>query len=212
VLPPSLRSPEQEIAPEIEAVVMRALELDPRDRFASAAQFAEALPKSAQVIDGPPRFANGSIVSAYSSESITREWLQRALPARARSIGVREPPPLAPLRDAVRRSIASCDDDAIVTSYLELVRALVNSHLLANAVTELEHGIASLRLARTDAPPPALWRLQLCLAALYSGLGNHVGARSAASIGREDARRASSSVGNDRARQLLARLARQARK
>ena len=212
VLPPSLRSPEQEIAPEIEAVVMRALELDPRNRFASAAQFAEALPKSARVINGPPRFANGSIVSAYSSEAITRERLRRALPVVATSIGIGEPRLIAPLRDEVRRSIASGNDDAIVKSYLELVRALVNSHMLAKAVTELEQGIESLRLARAGSAPAALWRLQLCLAALYSGLGNQIRARTAASIGREDALRASSSVGSDRAGELLARLARQARK
>jgi serine/threonine protein kinase len=214
VVPPSLRSPEQEIAPAIEAVVMRALERNPRDRFASAAQFAAALPTiGAPVIDGPPRLARGSIVSAYSSEAITRDWQPLALPpVPTRSHVTVARPLLAALRDALHMAIASGNDDSIVTSYLELVRSLVDSHQLAKAVSELEQGIDRLRLARADSPPPALWRLQLCLAALYSGLGDPAGARGAASIGRDDARRAMSSVGRERATQLLARLARQNRK
>jgi serine/threonine protein kinase len=212
VLPPSLRSPEQEISPAIEAVVMRALQRNPRDRFASAAQFAEALPiASAPNVEGAPRLARGSIVSAYSSEAVTREW--QAQPATAaRSLVTTERPLLAPLRDAVHYALVSGNDDLIVTSYLELVRALVDSHQLPKAVSELEQGLARLRLDRGPSPPPALWRLQLCLAALYSGLGNQVGARSAASIGRDDAVRAVSTVGNERAGELLTRLARQVRK
>ncbi|HEY5925057.1 MAG TPA: serine/threonine-protein kinase [Kofleriaceae bacterium] len=211
VLPPSLRSPEQEIAPAIEAVVMRALERNPRDRFASAAQFAAALPiTSAPTIDGAPRLARGSIVSAYSTEAITREWQPVALPAvPTRSLVTSERPLLAPLRDAVHQALVCGNDDLIVASYLELVRTLVDSHQLPKAVSELEHGLEGLRLDRAESPPAALWRLQLCLAALYSGLGNQVGARSAASIGRDDAVRAVSTVGRDRARELLMRLARQ---
>jgi hypothetical protein len=112
----------------------------------------------------------------------------------------------------VHYALVSGNDDLIVTSYLELVRALVDSHQLPKAVSELEQGLARLRLDRGPSPPPALWRLQLCLAALYSGLGNQVGARSAASIGRDDAVRAVSTVGNERAGELLTRLARQVRK
>jgi serine/threonine protein kinase len=214
VLPPSLRSPEQEIEPAIEAVVMRALERNPRDRFASAAQFAEALPiTSAPVVANAPRLARGSIVSAYSAEAITRDWQPLALPAvplRSRMTMVR--PLLAPLRTAVHQALVCGSDDSIVASYLELVRALVDSHQLAKAVDELEHGLESLRLGRIGSPPPALWRLQLCLASLYSGIGNQVGARNAASIGRDDAVRAVSMVGRERARELLTRLARQNRK
>jgi hypothetical protein len=106
----------------------------------------------------------------------------------------------------------SGNDDSIIASYLELVRALVDSQQLPKAVFELEQGLEHLRLSRSKSPPPALWRLQLCLAALYSGLGNQVGARSAASIGRDDAMRAVSTVGRERAGELLARLARQGRK
>ena len=209
VLPPSLRSPEQEIAPAIEAVVMRALERKPADRFASAAHFAEALPMtSATLVDGFPRLARGSIVSAFSSEAITRDWQALGLPALARS-STAERPLLAPLRDAAHLALVSGSDDLVITSYLELVRALVDSHQLPKAVSELEQGLEKLRLDRPEGPPLALWRLQLCLAALYSGLGNQVGARRAASIGRDDAARAASTVGHDRASELLVRLTRQ---
>jgi hypothetical protein len=54
----------------------------------------------------------------------------------------------------------------------------------------------------------ALWRLQLCLAALYSGLGDPARARSAARLGQDDAVRAGSRLGQGRASALLARLAR----
>jgi serine/threonine protein kinase len=211
VLPPSLRSPEQDIAPAIEAVVMRALERNPRDRFASAAQFAEALPNTiAPTVEMPTRLAHGSIVSAYATEAVTRDWLPLALPAvPVRSLVTIERPLLSPLRDAVKYAIASGNDDSIVASYLELVRSLVDSHQLAKAVSELEQALDTLRLQRAGSPPPALWRLQLCLAALYSALGNPIGARNAASLGHADALRATSIVGRDRAGQLLTRLARQ---
>jgi serine/threonine protein kinase len=206
-LPPSLRSPEQEIAPAIEAVVMRALERKPCDRFASAAQFAEALPStSPPTVNGARRLARGSMVSAYSTEATTRDWQPLALPA----VPMRSPVTMErPLREAVHAAIVTGNDDLIVTSYLELVRALVDSHQLPKAVSELEVGLEKLRVERADSPPPALWRLQLCLAALYSGLGNQVSARSAANVGREDALRAASTVGHDRAGELLTRLARQ---
>jgi serine/threonine protein kinase len=214
VLPPSLRSPEQEIAPAIEAVVMRALERNPLDRFASAARFAEALPTTTpSTVGDAPRLARGSIVSAYSSEAITRDWQPLPLPpVPATSSVAIERPSLAPLRDAALHAVSAGNDDSIVTSYLELVRALVDSHQLAKAVAELEHGLETLRLHRADSLPPALWRLQLCLAALYSGLGNQAAARAAASVGQDDALRAASRLGRDRAGQLLTRLARQARK
>jgi serine/threonine protein kinase len=210
VLPPSLRSPEQEIAPAIEAVVMRALERDPRNRFASAAEFAEALPLTAAPIILPARLARGSQASAYSTEAITRDWQPQALPPVPRiSHLTSKRPLLGPLRDAVTQAIVNRNDDAIVASYLELVRALVDSHQLSKAVAELEQGLENLRVGGASSPAPALWRLQLCLAALYSGLGNHVAARRAASLGREDALRATSNVGRDRASELLTRLARQ---
>jgi serine/threonine protein kinase len=214
VLPPSLRSPEQDISSAIEAVVMRALQRNPRDRFASAGQFADALPITRPPITvGPPRLARGSQISAYSTEAVTSDWQPPALPTVPATQHVRTARPLlAPLRDAVHEAVVSRNDDAIVTSYLELARALVDSHQLPKAISELEHGLAGLRLDPTAASPPELWRLQLCLAALYSGLGDQIRARSAATIARDDAMRATSSIGHARASELLIRLARQAPK
>ena len=61
---------------------------------------------------------------------------------------------------------------------------------------------------REGDPPGAIWRLQLCLAALYSGVGDGVRARLAATIGQEDAVRAGSRLGQERASELLVRLSR----
>ena len=57
---------------------------------------------------------------------------------------------------------------------------------------------------------PSMWRLQLCLAALYSGLGDPARARSAARSGKTTPIRAASHLGQDRATALLARLGRSA--
>jgi serine/threonine-protein kinase len=80
--PPSLRSPERDIPPAIEAVVMRALARDPRGRFVSAAQFAAALRIGySPPLIGPARIARGARLSVYSSGSVTRDWL-RPRPSR----------------------------------------------------------------------------------------------------------------------------------
>jgi hypothetical protein len=116
---------------------------------------------------------------------------------------------IARIRFTLADAIACGNGDSIVASYLELVRLLVDDHQLAAAAGELEHGLALLRRGTLEnATLPATWRLQLCLAGLYSGLGDPPRARIAARVGHDLAVRASSELGQQRAKELLARLAR----
>jgi hypothetical protein len=113
------------------------------------------------------------------------------------------------VRVTVEAAIASGDEDSIVASYLELVRALLEGHKLDAAIDELERGLEILRPGlSTRSATPEIWRLQLCLAALYSGVGHTAQARSAAIIGQAYAVNAGSTIGRRRAHDLLARLSR----
>jgi serine/threonine protein kinase len=204
VVPPSLRSPEQDIPSALDDVVVRALAKDPAARFATAASFADAL-RSARPARLPrSRTARGTPSAPFSRETTTRDWPpeERVTTASVESDRVRE------IRLTVGTAITNASGDAIVSSYLELVRALVDEHHLASAVAELDSALILLRPVNAAATPAAMWRLQLCLAALYSGLGDPTRARNAARVGREDAMRADSSVGVERADELLVRLTR----
>ncbi|MDQ3334467.1 MAG: serine/threonine protein kinase [Myxococcota bacterium] len=195
VVPPSLRAPERDIPIEIEAVVMRALAKDPRARFPTAASFAEALRIKWRT--AMPRLARGTEPAAFSTQT-TRTSEPLAQTAE-----------VADNRLIVAKALVGGDTDTIITAYLDLVRALVDDCKLATAVDELTYGLAFLRTELSPSePPPAIWRLQLCLAALYSGIGDKARAREAAGVGRDDATRASCTLGQIRANELLERLSR----
>jgi serine/threonine-protein kinase len=208
---PSLRSPEQTIPEAVDHVVMRALAKDPADRFATAEQFAAALRAATTITRIQPRsIARGtSAPSLFTAETPTLDRHQHiAIPTAG--LGEQRDR-IAALRSSVAAALASRNSDAIVTSYLALARAMIDSHLLGAAIGELEHGLARLRLGVTGgAAPAATWRLQLCLAALYSSRGDAPRAKLAALVGQDDAVRAASVLGEDRARALLVRLAREA--
>jgi hypothetical protein len=161
------------------------------------------------VPDPIPWIAPGTAPAAVlSPEATTASW------QRDRIVQVFAPAPIETGRVSRGRlaanvAVAAGDGDMVVTAYLELAGRLIDEKQLAAAATELEHGLALLRpnatlLKKTT----AIWRLQLCLAALYSGLGDPARARSAARLGQDDAVRAGSRLGQGRASALLARLAR----
>jgi hypothetical protein len=209
VIPPSLRCPDQAIPAAIEAVVMRALAKDPRVRFATAAQFATTLRAALTVKHTrSARIARRTARPVFSAEASTCEWQRDQVPGPV-AAPINKTLRIAQIRIVLGDAIACGNGDSIVTSYLELVRMLVDDHQLASAAGELEHGLGLLgRSTHADAIWPATWRLQLCLAALYSGLGDPVRARTAARLGHDAAARASSDIGQQRACELLARLAR----
>jgi serine/threonine protein kinase len=209
VIPPSLRS-EHSIPAAVETVVMRALAKDPGARFASASEFSADL--RAAIPAGQlasARLASGTFNPPFSSETPTSNWHRDGAisPQPTASVAtVGKNLEVALVRFALADAIESGNGDSIVASYLELVRLLVDDHGLAAAASELEHGLALLK--RRNASLPAIWRLQLCLAGLYSGLGDAASARTAARIGYDLAVAASSELGQHRASELLARLAR----
>jgi serine/threonine protein kinase len=196
VVPPSLRAPGQNIPPAIEAAVMRALAKDPAARFATAAGFAAVL--HAVPVDRRARLARGTLDPVRSVAATTLDWHRGPVVSDAQ----RE---LAQIRRTLVAAISAGNGDSIVAAYLELVHVLVDDHQLATAASELEHG---LQLLQRGTLANATWRLQLCLAGLYSGLGDPGRARRTAQLGHDLARGASSELGQQRAKELLARLAR----
>ncbi len=207
-VPPSFRAPDQSIPVAVEKVVMRSLLKDPAARFASAAEFAAAL-RSALPVEQvrSPRLARGTIKLEHTAEAATRDWHPLTDPLPAAPVAGHKFE-IAQIRLLLADAIASSNGDSIVASYLELVHLLVDDHQLAEAVQELEHGLGLL--ARDALALPATWRLQLCLAGLYSGLGDPLRARTAARLGHDLAVNASSELGKQRAKELLARLSRYA--
>jgi hypothetical protein len=155
------------------------------------------------------RIARGTLPTAFSTETTTRRWQRELIPAIRAVTVTGESTRIQQVRLVVQHALTSGDGDAIVTSYLELVRALIDGRQIVTAAGELERGLALLRpgpIARET--PAAIWRLQLCLSALYSGMGDHVRAKCAAIVGQDDAMRVASTLGEDRAHALLVRLAR----
>lgn len=205
VVHPSLRAPDQAIPTAIEDAIMRALSKNPAARFASAAEFAAALRMAVPAVQGTrSRLARGTLERGRSTAQTLdghRHPVMSPRPAIGNKLEI------ARIRLALADAVTTNDGDSIVTSYLELVHLLVDSHQLKDAAEELEHGV-ELLTRRPSATLPATWRLQLCLAGVYSGLGDPMRARAAARLGRELAVRASSEVGQQRAKELLVRLAR----
>lgn len=206
VVPPILRCPDQLIPRALEAAVMRALAKAPGDRFASAAEFAAALRGlGTDRVTAPRQFPRGTEpITEFSSEATTRSW--RLEPSIV-SPSAKGTGSITESTRAVTVALASGDSDMIVTAYLELAAVRLDRRELAIAAAELEHGLAVLRESNRGVRAP-MWRLQVCLAALYSGLGDRARANHAALRGREDACRAGSTVGRERANSLIARLSR----
>jgi serine/threonine protein kinase len=205
-VPPSLRSPDHDIGSDIDAVVMRALAKEPAARFDSAASFAAAL-RACRVVAGVSPLARGTRPPPFSTEAPTRD-MHRTTCVMTRPPKTAESEPMQQLRTAIAEWISGGDGDVIVTSYLELARALIDARELPRAIAELEQGLELLRLETHTEKPSGTWRLQLCLASLYSGVGQPDRARAAASLGLDDATCAGSRLGQERANELLIRLTR----
>jgi serine/threonine-protein kinase len=205
-VPPSLRAPDHDIGPDIDAVVMRALAKQPAARFESAASFAEAL-RACRTVTAVSPLAPGTRPPPGATEATTRDG-HRETSVTKRPPKSSESEHIQQIRVAIAESLAGADGDVIVTSYLELARALIDARELPKAIAELERGLEVLRLETRTAAPSGTWRLQLCLAALYSGVGQADRARAAATVGYDDAVRAASRLGQERATALLVRLTR----
>ncbi len=209
VIPPSFRAPSQNIPATIEVAVIRALAKDPAARFESAAEFTEVLRTAIADQGRSSRVARGTIKpTAGSVDCRTKDW--HGAPAMSPTPVVGTKLEIAQARLTLADAIACGNGDLIVATYLELVHMLVDDHQLAAAAGELEHGLGLLMRSTTlgSKTLAATWRLQLCLAGLYSGLGDPARARLSARLGHELAVSASSDLGQRRAKELLFRLGR----
>jgi len=181
---PSLRVPGRSITPSIEDAVMRALELAPADRFASARELAKALTGSTSMRE-----------FELLSNRPTLDLGPEVQPGRPRlAVGTE---PTAEATDAVH-------DVAIAESCLSRASELLAARDLKGSAQMLQRAVDSLRLSAD--PSAALWPVLLSLAAVHSGLGDRASARRAALEARQHAERASAQVGMQRADSLLGRL------
>ena len=207
VMPPSLRRPDRIIPRSLERVVMRALEKEPQDRFATAAAFSRALVAATPAYDD--HVQQWTMPDAFSTEAPTRD-----LPRPARLAEGTRPTAhdrVRVLRDKLKGAIVRGATDEVVVTSLELARLLVGEHRIASAVQELEHVVDSFaddsgQVSR--AAPPPLWRVLLTLAALYQGLGDPQRARRVAAAAHRHAALHHSELGCTRASTLLGRLQR----
>ncbi len=194
VIPPSLRRPDRAIPAVLDQIVLRALEKDPRRRYASAADFAEAVRAAAKICaDAAGVFCQACGARADASGRCCRscgallrvERAQASTEAPTRNCGVpqrrrypRGTPPGGPDREELRAEIASGlmrgDVAAIADGYARLAALLAREQRLGAAIRELEEGIDVLTAGQgargADAPDPVR-RLVVALAALRRRAG-----------------------------------------
>jgi eukaryotic-like serine/threonine-protein kinase len=217
--PPSRRAPHRRIPADLERLVMRALDKDPRTRLARASAFRMSL-RATSAIDDEVMLAPQPVIALSGS---TRELTQTMAPvpastAIASPAGARSTPEgsaessdesvLQRARIAVGEAVRSGDVDCIVVAYLELASKLIDAHRLDAAAWELELAVELLGPNGYDSP--ALWRLLLALAALWDALGDRTRAIDCARRGLRSAIRSESQTGRERGKALLARLLRRA--
>jgi hypothetical protein len=186
VEPPSRRAPDRGISPEIDRVVLRALDPSPDARYPSVTAFAAAFHAA---LAGQP---------AASAPQPT----ERLDPRRAgRNTG------LAGVYGL--RAFAGQDPTgAIISAALTRALRLIEVHRLTEAVHALEAALAALAPALDrDAPSSTdAWRLETVLAALYDATGKQARARQMALVAYRHALRSGCDLARTRARELVDRL------
>jgi serine/threonine protein kinase len=192
VEPPSRRAPNRGISPEIDRVVLRALDPSPDARYANVAAFADAFHAA---------LAGQSAASA---------------PQRAERL---DPQRVGGITGAARvhglRTLAEQDPtDAIISAALTRALRLIEGHQLTEAVHTLEAALTALAPALDcDAPSCAeAWRLETVLAALYGTTGKQDRARRMALVAYRHALRTGCDLARARARELVDRLVAQPRR
>jgi serine/threonine protein kinase len=205
VEPPSQRAPHRKVPPDLERLVMRALDKDPRTRLARASAFRMSLRATAGS-DDEVMLAPQPVIALSGS---TRELTQTMTPSpTSMALVTLDESVLQRARIAVGEAVRSGDVDSIVVAYLELAGKLIDAHRLDAAAWELELAVELLGPNGYDSP--ALWRLLLALAALWDALADRTRAIDCARRGLRSAIRSESQTGRERGKALLARLLRRA--
>ncbi len=188
-IPMTLRCPERDIPRAFDSIVMRALAREPGDRFVDACALGTALDDITHALPPVPSSRSRSETTPiFSTEAPTAAMSARTTPLKPRA-----------------RPCPTGAENAIVVACLDRARELVDRHMLAAAITELETGIVRLTLLPESTQ---VWRLQLTLAALYDGIGERARARGLVGEAREGAARSRSETGCERADRLATRLGR----
>jgi serine/threonine protein kinase len=176
VIPPSERARDRGIPPEIDRVVLEALDKHPDARFRDAAAFAHALKAAAGAACGPDSHSGVPEDSALATAGVdtnsrpTTRQLARTSDASDASSGELEAP-----RRAIEDAIRTGDIAAIADGYLALANALVERHQVARAMRELQEGIDIVTEGGNPCggdSPSCVDRLVIALAALYDDEGD----------------------------------------
>lgn len=177
VIPPSERRPDRGIPPEIDRVVLEALDKRPEARFADAAAFARELRAAAGALCNArrePSLPDARMPQPSPAEAGSaprpRHWLPRGFDRSGGGRGDTEA-----LRRAIGDALRRGDVAAIADGYLELANVLVERHQLVQATAELQEGIDVLtagRDPRASDTSAYVDRLIVALAALYDDAGD----------------------------------------
>ena len=180
VIPPSLRRPDREIPDVLDRVVLRALDKDPRARFANAQEIRNALEAISLGRDVPTHRPWLAETSRSSPDSPTPICIippmQRPI-ARGSDTGSTGQPEL---RRAIAGALEHGDISGIASGYAALAAALAREQQLGAAICELEEGIDVVTAGQGPVGadvPESVDPLVASLAALYERTGEPQQAR-----------------------------------
>lgn len=201
VIPPSLRCPERSFSPELERVVVRALGKTPRERYASAEEFAHALARAAPTVDDDvvrPRTISSDGVPGHVAEVATQSLA--AKPSEEERDDSDE---------QIRAAIQRGDVEEAAARLLGRANALADANRLAPAIDLLERGVLALRACAVSSTRLALcvWPVLATLARRLDDAGDRGRARRTAAQAEREAVRGGSTFGRDSTRLLLLHLA-----
>jgi len=180
--PPSKRAPERAITAALDTVVARCLAIDPRDRFATVRDLADALAVAL------------AAWQPAAEDRPTREWMR--------------PPTAQHIAPTLRRPAATTEDpESIIRKGLDAASELVGGRDVVSAIATLEDALA--RLAPREPMGimvSSAWRIETVLAALYQSIGKHDRANRVARFAFQHAQDSKDPVAIARTTGLLAQL------
>lgn len=189
VEPPSKRAPHLGECPDLDAVVLRALDRDPAARHATARELALAL---ASAFSPEPASELPDLIELTTTRDF---WGAATIQREARPVD-------AELQSAETRPL---DANLLITSALDRVREHVDAKDVDSAIRDLETTLSVLRAPEDDVTP-SVWRLQSVLAALYDHTGRREAAMRVARLAHQHALRGTSEGPKLRTREILDRI------
>lgn len=200
-IPPSRRRADGSLGPDIDDLVMQALDKRPAHRLVDARAFAVALRGIVRARSGPDRAATVPFSTTAPTHALTVRADLVTSPLDSEHV--------AELRRSLSEILVAGDGERIIGAYLALARGLLEEHAPRAAARELERAVERLTIeADAGHPAPSLWCVLVSLAALYGHLGESSRARELARAAHDQAIRSQSQVGQERAKALFARLVR----